>query len=141
MWFYYSGRKMTHSVEGRNPTLKEGEAETALGLGTRRVDGFVSVDGGPKGGVLTTRPLILENQALYVNADAAGGRLVAEILDAESDQPIGRFTKAACQPLTADGVRQRITWAGARSMGVLKARPVRLRFTLTRAKLYAFWTE
>ena len=141
LWFYYSGRKMTHSAEGKNPTLAEGETRAAIGLGTLRVDGFVSVDGGPKGGVVTTHPLILENRSLYVNADAARGLLSAEILGADSDQPIGRFTKANCRPMTADKVRHRITWAGSRGLRALKRRPIRLRFGLIRAKLYAFWTE
>jgi len=141
LWFYYSGRKDTHSTSGQNPKLKDDEWRSGIGLGTLRVDGFVSVDAGPGEGVLTTRPLVLANDALYVNADADGGRLRVEILDAESKAPIGAFTAAACTPIAADRVRQKVSWKGDGSLQSLKRRPVRLRFRLTSAKLYAFWTE
>ena len=141
LWFYYSGRKDTHSKSGKNPKLKADEWRSGIGLATLRVDGFVSVDAGPQEGVLTTRPLVLKNDALYVNADADGGRLAVEILDAESNAPIGAFTGSACELLTADRVRQKVSWKGTAGLKSLKRRPVRLRFHLKFAKLYAFWTE
>ena len=53
----------------------------AIGLGTLRLDGFMSVDAGNRGGVLTTKPLAIEGKRLYVNANAAEGELRVEIVD------------------------------------------------------------
>ena len=141
LWIYYSGRKNTHSDAGQNPKLGEREWQTAIGLATIRLDGFVSVDGGASEGSLTTKPLQLKGQSLYVNADAAGGQLTAEVIDAATGDVIGAFTKAGCNAVTGGSVKQKVSWSGAANLSSVRNRPVRLRFNLKNAKLYAFWTE
>jgi len=131
LWFYYSGRSCDHM--GRPDPPGTG----AIGLGTLRLDGFVSVDAGDKPGTLLTRPLKLEPGMVFVNADAGGGSIVAEIVD-EMGKPLPPFTFANCQAVDADSVRQPLTWKGATA---LPRSPVRLRFRLTNAQLYAFWIE
>jgi hypothetical protein len=109
----------------------------AIGLGTLRVDGFVSVDAGDKPGTLLTRPLELEPGRIFVNADADGGSIAAEIVD-QTGKPLPPFTFGNCQPADADSVRQSLAWKDA---AALPKSPVRLRFRLTNAELYAFWIE
>ena len=83
-------------------------------------------------GVLTTRLLTFAGRELEVNADARGGKIQVELLDAAGAQITDR------QPavLTGDSVRQRAGFG--RPVSDLAGRPVRLRFTLERSKLYAF---
>lgn len=130
LWIYYSGRKTDHRSR---PHVG------AIGLGTLRLDGFFSLDAGPTVGVLTTKPLRLVNDQLRVNANAAGGTLRVAILD-ESGEPIAPYTLDNCVSLTSDDVRHRVRWQGATDLASIIGKKVRLRFALTNAELYAFWT-
>ncbi len=131
LWFYYSGRG-THHNEVPNTG--------AIGLGTLRVDGFISIDAGASAGTLTTKPLRLKGRTLYVNLNAAAGQLRAEII-APNGQVIAPFSLANCEPACADRVRQPLRWRGATHLGAIGDRPVRLRFRLENGMLYAFWVE
>jgi hypothetical protein len=131
LWFYYSGRSTTHDEEPNTG---------AIGLGTLRVDGFVSMDAGEETGVLTTKPLRLVGEALYVNADAEGGEIRAEILD-EDGQAFAPCLLANCQPIVENSVRYRLRWGDETDLSNLRERDVRLRFHLKNAEIYSFWTE
>lgn len=144
LYFYVSGRT------GRPGSGSPGTSST--GLAMLRRDGFASMDwlpdempvrrvggGGAQGGMLTTRVVRFTGEHLFVNADARGGELRVEVLDADG-RVLAPFTRDACEPVTSDGTRQRLQWSGA-SLGVLAGREVRLRFTLTRGRLFAFWVS
>jgi hypothetical protein len=131
LWFYYSGRSCDHMGRPEPP------GTGAIGLGTLRLDGFVSMDAGDELGTLVTRPVELEPGKVFVNADADGGSIIAEIVD-QIGKPLPPFTFGNCQPADADRVRQPLTWKGATA---LPTSPVRLRFRMTNARLYAFWVE
>lgn len=138
LWFYVSGRT------GRPGTGDPGVCST--GRARLRRDGFASMDWldsapvrrGPGPGVLVTRPLRFSGAHLFVNAEAAGGELRAEILDREG-RPIPPFTRDRSLPVTTDGTRLRMQWEGQPSLQSLAGTPVRVRFELTRGRLYAFW--
>jgi hypothetical protein len=101
-----------------------------------RVDGFVSVHGGAKGGELLTPVIKFEGDELVVNfVTADGGSIAVEILDADG-KPIQGFTLDACQPLSGDEIEQRVVWKGG-GPGMLAGQPVRLRFALKNADLYS----
>jgi hypothetical protein len=140
LWFYYSGRACLHQEEPR-------DTDGSLCLATLRVDGFVSLDAGGQEGVLLTRPLRLQGESLYLNAEAQGGEIRVEVVegkDEAADGPIkalSPFVRANCTPLTADRVRQPVVWERSPGLGALGGRPVRLRFYLRNARLYSFWTE
>ena len=107
----------------------------ALSLAKLRLDGFVSLDAeGP--GEIITRPFVWTGQELRVNANAARGELRAEILDAETMAPLPGLSADACAPLKEDCLRGRLLWPGEEAGA---ARPVRIRFLIQRAQLYAFW--
>jgi len=131
LWFYYSGRG-THHDEVPNTG--------AIGLGTLRVDGFVSMDAGAQGGVLTTKPLRLTGRTLCINADAAGGRLLVEVMGQDGNV-VAPFSTANCESLTSDAIRHAVRWRGATDLASIGDRIVRLRFRLAGASLYAFWVE
>ena len=141
LYFYVSGRQ---GVPGTN---LPGECST--GLATLRRDGFASVsDERPKGlprpvvssgPRLTTRPIRFGGNSLFVNASIAG-ELRVEILD-EAGRVIAPFSNDRAVPLSGDGTRLAVQWRDAPSLGTLAGQSVRLRFTLTRARLFSFWVS
>jgi hypothetical protein len=129
--FYYTG------ISGRHwHTYHKDTPDYGVGLATLRLDGFVSVEA-EKEGTLTTRPLVFLGDTLVVNANAAGGSLLVEALDGEG-KAIPRFGAEDCKPITSDGVRHVISWKNGTDCHLLQARPIKLRFHLKNAKLYAF---
>lgn len=139
--FYVSGRQ---GVRGTN---MPGECST--GLATLRRDGFASVtDTWPPGlarlvaqnrSRLTTRPLRFSGRHLFVNAAVDGGVRV-EVLDA-AGRVIEPYSLDRAVPLTGDGTRMAVQWKGKASLEELAGEVVRFRFTLSRARLYAFWVS
>lgn len=140
IWFYYVGQKGRNwwNYTGDPPKLDKQAREPfrAVGLATLRIDGFISVDA-ENDGTLTTKPLVFLGDTLVVNANAKGGSLVVEALD-EKGKAIPGFAGADCKPITTDSIRHIVTWKGNADCHLLQARPIRLRFHLTRAKLYSF---
>ena len=92
------------------------------------------------GGSLTTRKVSFTGKRLFVNADAQGGHLLVEILD-ENDEPIHPFTADRCVPMRDDATLKEIKWKGARDLSSLAGQPVRLKFHLKDARLFAFWVS
>lgn len=140
MWFYYGGRSTLHN---------ESPNDGSIGLAKLRLDGFVSLDAGDQPGVLITQPVVLKGRSLFVNADARGGSLKVEIVDAHntdasadiSDPPVYPFHRGGCVEISGDSVRHEVRWADVSGFESLREQPVRLKFYLTRARLYAFWSE
>ena len=130
LWMYYSGRTTDHRSR---PHVG------AIGLGTLRLDGFFSLDAGGEPGRLVTRPIRLVNDQLRINANASNGELRVAILD-EKGEPIQPYTLDRCVPLTTDDVRHHVRWQGAANLQGVEGKTVRLKFKLTGAELYAFWT-
>jgi hypothetical protein len=131
--FYYSGRA---GVPGKGAKR---EASGSTGLATLRRDGFASLDAGEMGGTLTTRPLRFSGKHLFVNVDAGGGELTAEVLDGRGKVVRG-LSRADCNPVRADKTRQAVTWKKAK-LAAVAGKAVKLRFHLKRGRLYAFWVS
>lgn len=144
MHFYVSGR------QGYPGTGLPGVCST--GLAFLRRDGFASMDwlpdsarvrrrvDDPSGaGVLLTRPLRFDGKHLFVNADVQGGELRVEVTDANG-RTIAPLSRAACRPVTGDGTRLEIQWPGS-SIAAVAGQTVRLRFVMTRGRLFSFWVS
>ncbi len=140
LYFYVSGRK------GDPGTDRPGECST--GLATLRRDGFASMDwntddwrvrrrGSGSIGLLTTRPITFTGAHLFVNADVEGGELRAEVLD-EQGRVIPSFERESSVPVTGNATRAPLRWTSG-NLAAVAGRPLRLRFALTRGRLFAFW--
>ena len=138
--FYVSGR------QGITGTNLPGVSST--GLAMLRRDGFASLtDQWPVGlaraitgtpGTLTTRPVRFSGSNLFVNADVTGV-MRAEVLDVNG-RAIEGFTLDKSARIIGNGTRMPLNWRGV-SLGTLAGTPVRFRFTLDRARLFAFWVS
>jgi hypothetical protein len=128
--FYYGGFPIIH--HGTDTTW-----DSAIGFATLRRDGFAAWEADQEPGVLTTQPLVCPGGRLLVNADAQGGSVRVEVLD-ERGCPLPRFEREQSQPLTEDAVATPMTWVSMPHLNVLTNRPIRLRFYLENARLFAF---
>jgi hypothetical protein len=144
LYFYVSGRS---GVPG---TSAPGVCST--GLAVLRRDGFASLHDQDEpnrparlaGGALrqvTTRPVRFSGRHLFVNADTTRGSLGVEILD-RLGRIIAPYSLDRSNALRGvNGTRLAVTWTSGAGLEALVGETVRFRFTLTHARLYAFWVS
>ncbi|MGH8017729.1 MAG: hypothetical protein ACREIA_05465 [Opitutaceae bacterium] len=118
-----------------------GPATSRSGIGrlVLRRDGFISAQAAYTGGEFTTLALRFTGDELVLNLDtSAAGEARVEILD-DLYTPIPGFTLAEADRLhTTNEINRRATWQGRADVSSLTGRPVRLRFVMRDADLYAF---
>jgi hypothetical protein len=134
LYFFYTGFSGTW---GEKAGMYVGYA---MGLAKLRRDGFASMDAGQDEGTLTTRPLSFNGKHLFVNVECPEGALRVGLLD-EENRPIAPFTLENCVPVETDSTLCHVTWKNAGDVQRLSGRPIRLRFTLTKGKLFSFWVS
>jgi hypothetical protein len=99
-----------------------------------RVDGFVSARAADSG-TLLTKPIIFAGGKLALNIVSKGQTRI-EIQDA-AGKPFPGFSLADCTPVTGDAIDHQVEWKGG-GLASLAGKPVRLKFELQNADLYAF---
>jgi hypothetical protein len=105
---------------------------------TLRLDGFVSVNAPYAGGELVTKPVVFAGGQLAINVStSAVGGVRVELLDAEGGKPVPGFGLADCPEIVGDDVDRVVTWTGKGELSKLAGKPVRLRFVMKDADLYA----
>ena len=133
LYIFYQGRQTLHWA------VKPYGHIGSVGLAFLRPDGFVSLDAQCEEGSVTTCPLVLAGSTLHVNAFARPGYVAAEVTDLAGNVIAG-YSRAECIPLEmADRLDHDFAWKGGRTLAPLRGKPVRLRFHVRAAKLYAFW--
>ena len=139
LWIYYGASRYRGPRDLYTEVSDENfEQRGALCLGKLRLDGFVSLDA-DESGTVTTKPYTASGGRLHVNVDATQGRIRAEVLDAETMEPLPGLSLDDSLPLTNDHLTGKLSWTGGDA--VSSPRPVRIRFALDRASLYSFWLE
>lgn len=109
----------------------------ALRRHTLRLDGFVSVNAPLAGGEMLTRPVRFSGAALRLNfSSSAAGGIRVEFQD-ETGRPIPGYTLADSQPIYGDAIERKVTWKNGADVTALQGSPVRLRFLLQDADLFA----
>ncbi len=104
---------------------------------TLRPDGFASVNAPFAGGELVTKLLTFDGHRLTINfATSAAGSIRLEIQDA-SGQPLPGFTLADCPEIIGDQIDRVVSWQAGADVGALQGVPIRLRFVLQDADLFA----
>jgi hypothetical protein len=104
----------------------------------QRLDGFISADAAFMGGELTTVPIAFEGGRLRLNVDTgAVGSARVEILD-QQGKVLPGFGEADCDLINGNYVDHTVTWKKKSDVTELAGKPVRLRFVMRSAKLFAF---
>ena len=102
-----------------------------------RTDGFASVHAGADLAEMVTQPMQFTGRELTINySTSAGGSLRVEIQDADGQRLPG-FALADCRNQVGDAIEQTVSWARGADLSSLAGRPVRLRFALQEADLFA----
>ena len=138
IWIYYCGVNWDRA--GRiDPMAPGGKKKSAITRAVMRLDGFVSLDAPYDAvGEVVTKPVTFEGGKLEINTDTGGGGSIrVEILE-EDGTPIPGFTLQESDWIVGNSVRYPVTWKGKADVKELEGKPVRLRFVMRDARLYAF---
>lgn len=103
-----------------------------------RLDGFASLRADYEGGEMLTRPLIFTGKKLRMNfsTSAAGGIRVE--LQSVDGKPIPGFRLFDCREQIGNEIEREVTWDSEGDLAALSGKPVRLRFVMKDADLFAF---
>ncbi len=106
--------------------------------GTVRRDGFASVHAPYEGGEFVTRPLVFTGNTLILNlVTSAVGSVQVEVQDPDG-KPIQGFELAQMDPVYGDELARPASWNSGADLGTLAGKPVRFRFAMKDADLYAY---
>lgn len=98
---------------------------------------FASASADASGGEFTTRPLTFQGNRLVLNyATSAAGGVQVELQD-ESGKPLPGFALADMAPLYGDELDAVVTWKSGADLAALAGKPLRLRFVLADADVFA----
>jgi hypothetical protein len=104
-----------------------------------RLDGFAAAVAPYAGGELRTKPLTFTGKELVLNfATSAAGGIRVEIQDA-AGKPVPGFTLAEAVETIGNEIERVVRWKGGTDLHALAGKPVRLRFVMHDARLYALW--
>lgn len=110
----------------------------ALRRFTLRMDGFVSVNAPLRGGEVLTKPLLFQGRDLVINfATSAAGSIRIEVQDIDG-QPIPGFALEDAPEIFGDALDRVVPWKDGANLSALAGTPIRLRFVMKDADLYAF---
>jgi hypothetical protein len=102
-----------------------------------RLDGFARYRADYSGGELLTRPLTFTGKRLELNfATSAAGGIRVEVQDAAGNA-IDGYTLEDCQELIGNEIERAVVWRSRVDVSELIGRPVRLRFVMKDADLFA----
>ncbi len=142
LYHYYMAWPWTHGgfrrLTPEQRQNKENWGREFIGAAVQRLDGFVSADTPYAGGWLQTPPIVFDGKRLELNINvAAMGEARIEIQDADGNVIPG-YRSDDCDRILFNDVAHVVKWQGKSDVSSLAGRPVRLRFTMRSAKLYAF---
>ena len=103
---------------------------------TLRLDGFAALHADYDGGEMITKPLIFAGATLLLNfATSAAGSVRVEI-ENEAGSPFPGFSLADCHEVVGNEIERDVAWNGG-NLAALSGKPVRLRFVVKDADLFA----
>jgi hypothetical protein len=114
-----------------------GQASAHLQRFTMRLDGIASIRADFGGGELVTRPLTFEGDRLSLNfSTSAAGGIRVEIQDVDG-QPVPSFALDDCVEVIGNEIERDVAWKSGADIGQLAGRPIKLRFVMNDADLFA----
>ena len=103
-----------------------------------RPHGFVSIHADWAGGECITKPIVLRGDEMRLNfSTSAAGSVQVELQD-EQGAPLEGRTLQDADLIFGDRLDEPLTWGGKADLSALAGRPVRVRFVLRDADIYAF---
>jgi hypothetical protein len=100
-----------------------------------RTDGFVALQA--KQGAIVTHPVVIDGNAIFINARTKkGGSIVVSLLDA-AGKSIPGYTANDAIPFRNDLIASEIKWRDGRSLEALAGKTVKLHVSMTGAELFS----
>lgn len=120
-------------------SIGDPEAKRAVGGLILREDGWAKLLPEYESGQVYTKQFVFEGDALRVNADCGYGYLQAELLD-PTFSPYEGFSADLCDPIVGspDQIWHTVSWQGTSDVRALWNKPVRIRFSIREASIFAF---
>jgi hypothetical protein len=104
---------------------------------TLRLDGFASIHADADPGRMTTKVFTMSGDRLMINGStSAAGSIRVELTEPDG-KPIEGFGLKDCQVFVGDAIDAPIVWKSGSSLQQLRGRPLRAKFELKDADLYA----
>ena len=104
---------------------------------TLRTDGFVSIQAPMAGGEMVTKPILFAGKQLVLNFSTSAAGSIRVELQTPNGDPIEGFALSDCQEIFGDAIERAVTWTADSDLGKLAAQPIRLRFVMKDADLFA----
>ena len=102
-----------------------------------RLDGLASLHASYQGGEMTTKPLRFTGRRLLLNfATSAAGGIRVEIQDKDG-RPIPGHELQDCREQVGNEIERTVSWKKGDDLASLAGKPVRLRFVMKDADIYA----
>lgn len=115
-----------------------GQSGSVLRRYTLRLDGFVSLQAPHRGGEALTKPVTFSGHELRLNfATSVIGDVRVELQDL-AGQPLPGFALDDCEPTFGDAIDRPVVWRDQPDLARHAGHPVRLRFALRDADLFAY---
>lgn len=143
LYQYYLNWPWTHGGFRRLSDEERADKSKSWGkkqfrVAVQRLDGFVSIDTSYTGGWILSPPIIFEGNRLELNIDvSAMGEARVEIQDVDGNT-LPDYSLEDCNRLLFNDVAHPVSWKSGSDLTDLSGQPVRLKITMTSAKLYAF---
>ncbi|NUQ65355.1 MAG: hypothetical protein HUU20_23045, partial [Pirellulales bacterium] len=137
VYIYYAALNFPHDADtsGENSYCTGGAA-----LATLKRDRFISLETGVADAEpcrVITKPFGVRHPRLYLNAATwQKGSIRAEVLTRDW-QPIAGFTEAEAKEIQGDALDHPVQWASNADLSKLLGREIRLKFSMTRARIHA----
>jgi len=135
IYIYYTGQGRTKQTP-EAPPERIGQWNIDTGLATLRLDGFAALEADESGGMLETKPFVIEGTDLAINVDAAGGSVFAELIG-EDGRPIRGFAHKDARVITGDHLRSLAGWRDHPDVRSVRGRTVSLRLRAKKCSLYS----
>lgn len=104
---------------------------------TLRRDGFVSANAPRRGGELLTKLFLFSGSELFLNVSTSAAGSVRVELQDKTEHQIEGFAISDCEPIYGDELERVVRWNGGSDVSHLNGVPVRLRFVMDDADLFA----
>jgi hypothetical protein len=104
---------------------------------TMRIDGFASVNAPLAGGELITKPLKFSGEKLEINFSTSAAGIVRAELQDMAGKALTGFSLEDCDPIYGDELSRVVKWKGNANLAGHADSPLRFRFAMEDADLYA----
>lgn len=134
IYFYFSGSPYDHSGPIRIPY--DEIADECIGMATLRPDGFVELEAREEVCEFMTRPFMVREGDIYLNASANEGYVKVEVCDTKGEAIEG-FAFQNCKPFTGDSTVYKVCWDGMPDPKKICGQVIRLKVRAKNAKIYS----